>query len=154
MKNPSVSNATTTPWWRVGLAIAIVCFVGAASSTQASTLGTMSIPGLTTTPVQITAVAWDGQTGAVFPGILVTKVPDTTSPLLFAAMTGGTALLSVQIIAGSATYDLASVLLTEMSTQPDAKGHVTETVRLTCAKMTVTVAGTSRCFDFQTNTVC
>jgi type VI protein secretion system component Hcp len=114
----------------------------------------MSIPGLTTTPVQITAVAWDGQTGAAFSGILVTKVPDTTSPLLFAAMTGGTALPSVQIIAGSATYDLAGVLLPEMSAQPDAKGHVSETVRLTCAKMTVTVAGTSRCFNFQTNTAC
>lgn len=52
------------------------------------------------------------------------------------------------------TYDLVDVMIASVDVDTDAKGQLTERVELFLAKITVSAAGVSKCWDFQLNLMC
>jgi Type VI secretion system effector, Hcp len=143
----------------VALALATVIAVTGGPSIAAAkskVIGTLAVDGITTAgPVPILAVDWDAQIvggKGVVSSFVILKFPDATSPLLFLAALSGSPSLSAQIVAEgkggvSTSYDLADVVVSRVNVDPGNKGELIEEVRLDFARMTVTAAGVSKCWD-------
>lgn len=133
--------------------------VGATFSvTEAKTIGTLSIPTITSEPVPITGVNWQADP-APHVSFAITRTPDAASPLLFRRVMQGNDLGTAQIVLSgkalaSTTYDLTHVVLTADTVSTDDKGAVTELIQLQFVQLKVSAGASSECWDFLTNTSC
>jgi hypothetical protein len=138
-------------------------FAQTAPLTQSSPTGQLSVGGTAAVPIyafssivsnQGNGPGGGGSGAPVISDITVGKLPDAQSTSLFTATVRGLHIPNVRIEVNqngkaAATYELSDVIVTSFATSSTG-----ELVSFTFARITLTVAGQSFCWDKATNSTC